>query len=745
MIKYRIPYKSYDDSSWLITIDLPGYSGEPIDVRAEGGNAGRLTYDGGVDDQWDYPMVNVTLLSELYNQGQIDVEELQLVEDRQCLVTLYRNDEVKFKGYLIADSMQRQFTSPPYRVGISASSGLNLLESIDYLGFGGELGARVPLNYFRRILCSTFNLGIELPIRWTKTVEAIQTEIAGDAFEHARWSPYGEGFSVTNIKTGETIYHTCGYIIEGITKALKCRIFQADGAWWVLGVKESLADVIAYRECANATGLPVITEHTRNSVRDIGSQYRVLGEDAVITVKPALSEVNVTYTHNQRENILPNGGQDIYNFGAPMWWVQDSVDVSVSEHVDITEQGGKATEVHNTGSLDRRFYLSSPLPIDANILYRRLTWGFSFLPYAGFDIDQNDFIDWKHKKIKTSVKYTVNKDGILTDYYLNEFGYWGNRNTSANQQVTSIGWHPSGDALTIQFVQGRNFYPGDEVIIIFQRSGVMQRHSIVFEETMDPRSGVDFIASKIPNSSSINDWSVQILGVTNTPDNTAFTRKVEDYYKYIYFTVDNLKLNDAASVTYRGASNLDVYIVDPGKLDPAPVDGVGLLSIEFILGPGMRVALDDIWMKVDQNNDVYQVKNSSTKNANVQNIDLTISSAFSGFKVSNFMRAYYSSNKDWKFTDGIHTGSLTELYARAVMASRYKPSAIFNANISTRGYDWSFLDNYTVAGLEGKKFIPLNPTYNTEKNEVDLIAIEDRSDSVSFQVTHKGNNKDNEI
>lgn len=746
MIKYRLPYKSYDDADWLLTIDLPSYTGEPMTVSGVAGASGILMYDGGVDDQWDNPLINITLTSEMYNEGQIDVEELQLVEDRQCIVTLTRNSEIKFKGYLISDRMQRQFRAVPYNVQVSATSGLNLLSSIDYMGFGADLGARVPLNYFRRILCSSINLGLELPIRWTPTVEAVQAEISGDAFMNAPWSVNGEGFYATDIKTGDPIYANCGYILEGLTQALQCRIVQADGAWWFIGLKESLADVISYKECANVTGLPVVTEHTRASVQHIGTDYQFINNDAVLTVVPALSKVDVVYTHGQRDNILPNGGQDVWSLGTPLWWTWDS-GLLVEQHEDITAQGGYAVSVKNINVDEKRYRLSNQLPIDANILYRRLTWGFSFMAVEGFAEDSNGFIDWTNNKIKASVKYTINDGGVVTEYYLNEFGYWGNKNTPANQQVVSTSWETSGNSFVIQFDQVKSFFEGDVVYIQFMRDGVLIGRTVVFNETMDVDNGTDYIVTQIQDgfTSSPNAWSVAINNTQNSPNNKAWTEKTFDYYRYLYFSQDRAKLNDAIAVNYRGASSLDVYIVDPGPLDETAITGVGMLSIEFFIKSGQRIVFDDIWMKVDNNFDVYSITNADTKNANEKEIELSISSAFSGFKVSNFMRRYNYSNVDWKYTDGTDVGSLTELYARAVMKSRYKPSMIFNGSISTRGKDWSFLDNYTIATLEDKKFIPLNPTYNTSKNEVYLIAIEDRSDDITMDVTHKGSQNNNEI
>lgn len=742
MIKYRLPYKSYDEAEWLLTIDIPSYTGDPITISGVADNSAVLTYEGGVDDVWDNPVINTTLTSEIYNEGQVDVMELQLIEDRQATVTLTRNGLLKFRGFLISDGMQGQMGNYiPYNTRLTATSGLNLLSGIPYSGFGAELGQRTPLNFFRRILQNSNNLGIQLPIRWTPTVSQIATSIT-DAFEGAIWSANGQGYYTLNVKTGVYTWVDCFYIIEGLTQALQCRIVQDDGAWWVLGIKESLQDIIAYKECANYTGTPIITTHTREISKTIGNEYISINNDSVFTVSPALKTVTSIYEHKQRQNILPNGGQDEFVVGASMWWNGDS-GLAIFQGPDITGQGGKSVELWNTSDVEQRYYLQGDLPIDANVLYRRLTWGFSFLPLSGFPVDENGFIDWFGNEIKTSIKYTVNKGGVVTDYYLNEFGYWGDKNSPANAQVEQVvfvqnaGWY-------VDFEENKNFFLGDEVVISFVRDGQIETYRIPFEETMDVESGIDYIVTKIPNSANpiAPANSLVITGVSDDSWNQAYTRKVNDYYKYIYFSVDKLKLNDAAAVSYRGASNLDMFIVDPGDLGISGLPGIGRLSVEFFIRPSQRLYLDEVWMQVDDNNDMYVVTNNATKNANGQEIRLNISSAFSGFKESNFMRSYNTSDVDWKFTDGLNSGSLTELYARSVMRSRYKASLIFNGTISTRGEDWSFLDTYNIGGMEDKRFIPVNPTYNTSKNEVYLIAIESRNDDVSMDIVHKGNRDD---
>lgn len=746
MVKYRIPYKSFDNSDWLITIDMPLYDGDPIQVRGSADNAGTLYYEGGIDDVWDNPMVNVILNSVIINQGQVNVRELQRVNDRECIVVLTRNEEVRFKGFLDSREMQGSLSATPYTVTLSATSGLNLLEGITYVPFTDDLGTRCPLNYFRRILCHPENLGIDLPIRWTPTVSAIAEEISGDAFVNALWSADDEGYMSIDIKTEEIIYKDCNYIIEGLSKALQCRVVQDGGAWWIIGINEHASDVISYKECVLSTGIPVITEHTRDSVQTIGDYYGLIHNDAAMTVSPALGRVTVIYDQDHRDNIIPNGGQDIWLPGLPKWWEYQGSGVNVITKDDLTGQGGFSAQVTNLGNQEAIYKFTGSLPVDANILYRKLSWGFTFMPIDGFRVDQNGTIDWKNDRIKTSVKYTVYRGGQVLEFFLNEFGFWSEKNLEPGAWVSGYDWHSSGGGtLSVIFDQGRDFFVGDEVTILAMRDGNPEAYTIIFDAPMSVQDGVNHVADQIPNASNSNAWTVDLFGVDNSTYNHAFSRKSFDYYRYIYFEVDNLAIDDVASINFRGNSGLDVYLVDPGPLNEDTPDGVGLLSVEFYIQPGKVVVLDDVWMKFDDNSDKYIASVAGTSNTKSQEIRMNISSSFNGFYVSNLMRNYHSNDEDWLYSYKGQVGSLTELYARSVMMAKSKPRDIFEGTINTRGRDWSFLDNYRIDTFDGDKYIPVNPTYNTEKNEVKLYAIECSENAVTVDVKHEGTEKNNEI
>jgi len=168
-----------------------------------------------------------------------------------------------------------------------------------------------------------------------------------------------------------------------------------------------------------------------------------------------------------------------------------------------------------------------------------------------------------------------------------------------------------------------------------------------------------------------------------------------------------------------------------GQQDPA----VGKLHVRFYVKPGQRYMLDDVWVRVEENNDVYRA--STGGRGNSQSITLGISSSFSGFMVSNLMRSYSQSNEDFLWSDGTVTASLTEHYARAVMRWRYKPSKIFNGTINTRTKDWSLFEVYSIIG---GNFLPLRAQYNTERCEVGLVAMEGRDDGEITDVKHYASN-----
>lgn len=776
-VKYTIPYRSIDDTQWRVDILHDAWAGDAIAVRGFRDNACTIEYDGGTDDPFDTPVVSSKANIQLINQGEVDMDELQFAGDRDFVVEVYRGGLLRWKGYLITDNIQQPYLSTPYVVQLSAIDGLNMLEGIEFsianlpAPSGGAI--RCPLNWLRLCLFRTQNLGLPLPIRWVVDLESVETEddpIAGQI----TWSPYGDGIIAGTYIDGsgntQFIYQNCRYIVEGVVKAFGCRIFQADGAWWVVRSNDILPQEITYKECEATLGLPTITTHSVDIGRTVApysepiGDYRFIKEDALITVKPALGMVDVEYDADIRENVLPNGGFDTWVSGSLAHWgfeVIDNDSPIYSEHESLTGRGGEAVVLSNgeffPATEDAIFGLAGGLPMDASLLFKRITLGFVVMPIEGFDTDpETGDIKWDDYPIRWIVSYVVDEASTPTTYYLNEYGFWQKMPDGGYFDLASSG--QAGNVQTYNFVG--NPMIGNTVKIIWQSPidpnfKLTLTHTVTSSEAGSLFDTITGVANKWPNPSlwdinvNVNGtYDVQLvaeyIGIGSGPIyEAAFVSSGKDSIApdlSIPISVSNMKLGDIASVVFsgRGGSN-EILMPDPGPLDGTQAGNIGKLYVRFVIPPDIKYALDDVWVRVEEDNDVYRVTSPVTGNDTTQRITLGVSSSFNGFMVSNMMRSYHQSNRDFVWTDGTTEASLTEHYARQVMRWRYKPSRIFNGTINTRLQDWSFIHLYLIYGFESV-FLPLKARHNTELCEVDLVAMEGRDDGVITDVKHYASN-----
>lgn len=771
-VKYTIPYRSIDDTQWRVDILLDSWTDDPIAVRGFGGNACTIEYDGGVDDPFDNPVVTSKATIQLINQGEVDMDELQLAGDRDFVVEVYRNGLLRWKGYLITDNIQQPYLSTPYVVQLSAIDGLNMLEGIEFsianlpAPSGGAI--RCPLNWLRLCLFRDQNLGLPLPIRWVIDLENVETEddpIAGQI----TWSPYGDGIIAGTYIDGsgntQFIYQNCRYIVEGIVKAFGCRIFQADGAWWVVRSNDILPQEITYKECEATLGLPTITTHSVDIGRTVAphsepiGDYRFIKEDALITVKPALGMVDVEYDADIRENVLPNGSFDAWVSGGLLYWGFESIDddsPNYLEHESLTGRGGKAVVLSNgeffPATEDAIFGFVGGLPMDASLLFKRITLGFVVMPY-NFPTESGDpdkQINWAYNSLKLQVEYVIADSGGLPErYYLNRYGFWikGGDGGVFNlvSQTTNVDgsetWHFTGTPLegnkvvfnwtdpisgfltrTFDITSATGGSLEQTLIMMFDGLGFQGRYTLVVTSTTDIEVTTEYDEEF--------EWrETHLEAGTGVLSDLTIPINVESAFNY-----------DVANVVFRGlGGNNEILMPSPGPLDGTQAGNIGKLYVRFVIPPGIKYALDDVWVRVEEDHDVYRVTSPVTGNDTTQRITLGISSSFSGFMVSNMMRSYHQSNRDFVWTDGTTEASLTEHYARQVMRWRYKPSRIFNGTINTRTKDWSFIHLYLIYGFESV-FLPLKARYNTELCDVDLVAMEGRDDGEITDVKHYASN-----
>lgn len=446
-VKYTLPFKSFDDTLWRVDVANISYTGPIISIKGNG-EAVTLEYDGDTDDPFS-ALIKSKVTVNCNNEGQIDINELQLSNTKDFTISLYRENSLFWAGYLDNSGIQQPMKSLPYALQLVATDGLDLLEDIAYVhqdlqGTTAEI-SRCPMNYFRQILF--VNLGIVLPIRWTNNV--VCTAFDEDVFTGSvRWANDLQGFnSYQTTDNGDAVtVKTCDYILTGILQAFQCRIYQSDGLWIIERIPDIVSGIVKYKQIAADLNMMVVQTANNNLNNIIGRNgFPFTAEDAVLTVKPGISSCTVTYTANVRDNIIPNGNQDYLNpsGNGPLYWnaYNDTITEAllvITPVEGLDARGGHAWRLSKLFSPPENisYYTmianSSPigpnsdvlkkdgLPIDTLVMIKVINFGFTFSPEFGFTADPSTGIINFGNSFQIQVVFN---DGINT-YYLNEFGFW---------------------------------------------------------------------------------------------------------------------------------------------------------------------------------------------------------------------------------------------------------------------------------------------------------------------------------
>lgn len=645
-VKYTIGFKKYDDVACRIDIEQASYVGSVTPLRQVAKSA-NFSYDPEETDNPFSVFIPSTLSFTVYNQNNLNIKELQLVEDGEFVVKYYENGALRWQGFLITDKIQRKLKNAPSQLDLSAVCGLSLLSDIPYV-HSDLPGGRCVINYARQILFA--NLGIALPIRWTNTLEC-DAFPGEDVFSGSvRWSADGQGFYSYNSDNADGQVKSCGEILKGLLQAFQCRIYQANGKWIIRRINDIVNGSFSYKQISGSLIDFSIQSGTENVLKLIGrTGSRFVYEDAVITTVKGIKSSQVIYNANVRENILPNGSQDYIvetpgSLDKPLYWgfyedpflggsatpstPLDGRDGGYSMLITKTVAGSPAiyTPVVVGGSFG-----NNGIPIDTNKIVKKLSLGFTFSLISGFDTDGSGLVIWTGNPLKIKVIFKL----ALNTYYLNESGFW---------QLTET---------TISIV------------------------------------------------------------------------------------VPGLKLGEVAKVDF---DRFQGIIMPTENIQPSP-GYLSEISYGIQVENNQRFYVDNIYIRIDEGNDVYESTYEASKNKALDNRELQISSSYSGYMSSNFMSSWYRSDDEFQYSDGFfYAGSLTGMTANAIMRFRYKASEVFNGSILVRGETWSFDQIYLIDNFGTEKFLPLNAKYNIEDCAVTLVACECRNDQIELTEKYYSSN-----
>lgn len=447
-VKYTIPFKAHDSTQWRINIATNAYAGNPNFVNGVSEQAAMLAYDANTTDDPFSELINSTLTINIYDANQIDVNELRHAQDTDFTVSLLRNGNVYWTGFLITDGISQPLQSKPYALSLQATDGLSMLTDIPYT-HKDLPGGRTPINYIRQIL---FNkLGIILPIRWTNNLQCTAFPNIDVMAGSVKWGSDGQAF--TSFQSGQSgdepgPAYDCGYILSAILMSMQSRIHQSNGKWIIRRINEICAGIVIYKEITGDL-LPLnIQTSTQNLVKQIGrTGYKFINEDQVVTTVPGLKSCQVTYTANVRDNILPNGNIDYVDADQNIlyWKMFDTVGALADQTMaSLDGRGGFSADLLNNNFVEDLYFSmytdgvdlkAKGLPLDTQTLIAYIQFGFQFVLINGFPtLPDSTVIDWSSNPFQIQVVYNTNSHR----YYLNEYGFWQTDEVFINITVDSL-------------------------------------------------------------------------------------------------------------------------------------------------------------------------------------------------------------------------------------------------------------------------------------------------------------------
>lgn len=743
--KYSIFYRdSFDQQCRVNITPAIGWSADPIQLRAVASSAFTLSWEAS-DDPYEDPIVNSKADISVYQDeaGSINILEIQEAGDRDFIVDFYIENILKWKGFLVPDGVKQIFQSAPFELSLTATDGLKLMDSVNY-SHDNLQGGRCIINYFRRILFAPANLGLELPLRWVADLrnEAFPLEL--DALSGSvRWAPRGEGFVDDNGN-----YKSCLYILTEMARSLQCRLFQSEGIWNLERINDVVSGTFIYRQISGLSGFNISVSQPTSFLKKIASKtknpdYAFINEDAYNIIQPALKKVKTTYEQDQRSNVLPNGNMDIVvsTANAPLYW--GGTDLTIESIPSLSEAKGNAVSVTNFSNGDnfRVTRLPQSAQVSQNPLRYRLLFFFTGIVKTGDRIYMSD-VDVDTGQTINQYEYTVppqfnnNTAGALNDFAQSPAFFTSPNVTFANNEWTfAFTANVRRVAGTSSVLSGNNKE--------FTHEGYLPIDTDILYETINLGFKFSIINGYITTGDTqIIDWSKTQNNIRIEYDRgngdiwylNEFGFWV-NVYTEILITVNQYKAADIAQIDFNSHQNIKMPLPNV-----TPIDRTNPPSIKFVflLPPGRKILLDDVYFTVEDNSDVIEAVNSGTTNTKAQEYTLKISSAHSGFYVSNYMTNYTQSGVEKFFSDSKFGGTLTAINSNAILRNRYRPSMLFQSSVYSKAF--YFGEIYNIDTLENKNFLPLKTSWNTETNIIDLSCLEIRDDSINADMIYYGKN-----
>ena len=735
-VKYFLMHNSPNGQIHKTTIEIPSYDGEQIELIGVANTATQIQWNGD-ENPFDKHVIGSQLTLNIYDTGNIDLDELMLTPDLEYRVKYYIDNVLFWSGFLISDGIQEQLSYRP-SLQLTAVDGMLGMEGLDIsitnpqgIDMGNYTSAiRCPLNFIRQCFNTIDNT---LPINWmcdTKNSSYIDVDVLAGS---VNWSPRGEILIMKKMD--------CYEIFEGILKSFNLHCFQAYGEWWIVNYQ----DLISNNNLFNGYSIENFTTNIATTKElDISISLKDVLNQGVRMLNKPISKVKVTYNATREENIVPNGSMNAIDVTSQSVIYWDGYINNVYQNSIHDGFSGRSTDKYGNDDKGLQFITQVAtgitfhdgsmvgIPFDAKTLFPRFTLGLSVLPYnfpTYPDGEKQGMIRWlEDKPLQLEVTYKTGE----TLWYLNENGYWIKE--GLEQLVIER---------TEVFSRGRRIWfkgtvAKGQVMEIGEYGWVAYESRIFTQQASTLEESLNMIVSVWSNSNSFKVFREKdyvVFDMSRTPNPYAHVT-ISDVSPQISTRIGLIAENSMNEdvvrfqFTSKGGESR-IKIPEPENLD---TQDIGILKYYIHHNGAYKSAIDDVYINVDENYDVYEVS-VPTKKDSVEEYEMTISSSFSGFLLSSYMNSWADCHTTMKYNRYGVDATLTEHYGRDVLRMKSKPY---------QKIDQTYLGMVTPLNvMNGNMIASANCEFSAHENQTKVTLIEYKLNDDVPTIKHYGSNDDN--
>lgn len=356
-LKYYAEMRSkYQGILWRCTIEQRGYVGAPEEMTFSGVSPIKVTWERRGDDF--YAPVKASEASiNILCKDNFRYLGLFTSDPREYRMSLYRNNRLFWRGFIVADLYTEKFAAPPYDVTIKAVDGFNILQNLDFkdiLGIG-TTGKKSLYN-----LLSTVISVLELDMSISQWIDLIPEGVADTT------SPLS--YVYLDLERLFYVHEKPTYrdILELCLAPFGAQIFQSGGCihvrrvvslfseyrpWHysnlVKDIRKVPRQVTSGRErITQRSALRIVSVDTdRNIQNDLWEDgCYIIGENTTLDIVPAIRNIKVSVANKALDNLAWQlGFTDYSKWNDPHGILSFSDDGSFtvignSDHADITLQ-----------------------------------------------------------------------------------------------------------------------------------------------------------------------------------------------------------------------------------------------------------------------------------------------------------------------------------------------------------------------------------------------------------------------